>query len=705
MPSGIPAPAFAHHPAVHPAAEEVLRGDPAGAYASCDTRTQWQYHVALAEWERRTGVDRVSLARSALARAEAGKEADGADAPTAHVGYYLVGDGVREFGMGSTTGSAGARKGPRLAPELLVPLVVTLATLLPAACIAVLHGSGSPAWVQVLAATAAVPLGWVYASTISRTLPWHRRVHLPLPRLRAGEGRASDEAVVIVVPAITTSPARAHALVQRLWALYEAQPAAEFRFALLSDFGDAPAQASSDDEAILAELQAGIAALNARARDSLGDRFFALHRRRTWSATQEAWIGWERKRGKLLEFVRLLRPGSPETTFRWQFGDLPGLVSRASIPFVITLDETTWLAPGAAAELIRTAAHPLNRPHVDETTGRVTSGYAVLQPSVLFTLDPPPTPTSDASPPSRGAARAGGPTFYFSTLGVGMHQGAGALYHVDAFRRALDGAFPDDLVLHHDLLDGFVGRTGEAYEAAVHQPLPKTYLAQAQRGHRWLRGVFQAIPFLLRASGARRGTRGRNPLTGVQRFIVAELVLLELAPAASLTLLLLAWTVLPGAPTFWTLLACPPLFVLGAFLLRRAVSLPIRRLRGGRRSGWGPALHRMASAGFAQVVLVYQAFVVVDALARVAWRLGVSRKRLLEWAPRHDSASTSATPLAAYWRALWVSPAVGALTLAALAAWRPGVLWIAAPFAVAWIAAPVIVGLGDRYVFGVEGPT
>ena len=37
------------------------------------------------------------------------------------------------------------------------------------------------------------------------------------------------------------------------------------------------------------------------------DRFYFLHRKRIWNSSEGKWMGWERKRGKLHEFNRLLR--------------------------------------------------------------------------------------------------------------------------------------------------------------------------------------------------------------------------------------------------------------------------------------------------------------------------------------------------------------------------------------------------------------
>jgi hypothetical protein len=688
--------------AIYASAEALLRGDPAGVYDRSDRRTQWQYHGVLADWERRTGLDRLVLLRAALVQAEAAMEAEGADAPGAHVGYYLVGDGARALQASVAAAGGGVRMRPDgLETALFVPFSLALTSLLVAACATAVHLGRTPAWAQVLAVICAVPLASVYASGLVRLLPWRRRAPFPLPRLRAEASRTGNEATLVVVPAVVPSPQRARELVQRLWTLSQAHPLAHLRFALLSDFTDAPAETAPGDDAILAALRDGIAALNVDAGDGLGDRFFALHRRRAWSTTEEAWIGWERKRGKLREVMRLLGADARPTTFAWRFGDVAGLLSRAPVPYVIALDEASWLLPGGAAELIRTAGHPLNRPVVN-AAGRVTSGYTVLQPAVRFSAPPPAGDAGEHAAPA--PARTGGePSFHFTSLGVGIHKGAGALYHVEAFRRAIDGAFPDERVLHHDLLDGFVGRTGEVPEARVHQPWPRTYPAQAQRGHRWLRGLFQALPFVVSGIRAAPDNGRRNPLTGLQRFLIADMALREWAAAATLVYLLLAWTVLPGPPAAWTLLACPGLLGALASLAARTALLTLRGRGGRRRPGPGAALARLPAALFALVIVVHHAWMVVDAFARVAWRLLVSQKRLLEWAPRHG-ASLAAGSLSSYGRALWPSPVVGVATVVLLATVRPAVLPLAAPFALAWIVAPVVVAVGDRFLFGGDEP-
>src|SRR5262249_11973068 len=160
---------------------------------------------------------------------------------------------------------------------------------------------------------------------------------------------------------------------------------------------------------------------------------------------QGCWMGWERKRGKLCEFNRLLR-GDRTTSYRVLSGDLGRL---PHIRYVITLDADTQLPREAAGRLVATLAHPLNRQRFDPREGRVVEGYGVLQPRVSLSLvagtrslfarilassagiDPYTTAVSDV---------------YQDLFGRGTFTGKG-IYDIDAFEEAVDHTFPDNHIL------------------------------------------------------------------------------------------------------------------------------------------------------------------------------------------------------------------------------------------------------------------
>ena len=216
-------------------------------------------------------------------------------------------------------------------------------------------------------------------------------------------------------------------------------------FAILSDFADAESQDVPEDTAILSAARAGVDDLNRRFGPEHADRFFLCHRARRWNAQEHAWMGWERKRGKLEEFNRLLR-GATDTSFTVQAGESTVL---PSVRYCITLDTDTRLPRDAAKALIGIISHPLNRPRFDAQLGRVTKGYGILQPRVSVTMasaagslfartyaghtgvDPYTTAVSD---------------LYQDLFNEGIFTGKG-LYDVDAFAASLDGRVPENALL------------------------------------------------------------------------------------------------------------------------------------------------------------------------------------------------------------------------------------------------------------------
>ncbi len=93
-------------------------------------------------------------------------------------------------------------------------------------------------------------------------------------------------------------------------------------------------------------------------------------------------MGWERKRGKLLDFNELLRGG--QDSFPVKVGDVSSL---KKIRYVITLDSDTQLPRDSAKRLVGAMAHPLNQALIDPHSNTVREGYGVLQPRVGISVN------------------------------------------------------------------------------------------------------------------------------------------------------------------------------------------------------------------------------------------------------------------------------------------------------------------------------
>ena len=364
---------------------------------------------------------------------------------------------------------------------------------------------------------------------------------------------------MVVVPCLISTKADVASLTSQLELHYLRNPDPHLSFALLSDFADAQQAEMPEDAALIDLATERIEELNGQYP---GRPFYLFHRKRLWNAAQKSWMGWERKRGKLHEFNRLLR-GHTGTSYNVQIGDVTIL---QQIRYVITLDADTILPRGEANRLVGALAHPLNRAEFDAETGEVIAGYTVLQPRTAI------KPTSaNQSLFTRVFTGDRGIDLYTRAVsdvyqdlfGAGIFVGKG-IYDVDAFERSLAGRVPENAILSHDLFEGIHGRVGLATDILLYEDYPPHYLVNVLRSHRWVRGDWQLLPWLLPRVPAQDGWI-RNDLAVIDRWKILDNLRRSLLAASLMLLLIAGWTVLPGAAWVWTLLAAltpavPPLF-------------------------------------------------------------------------------------------------------------------------------------------------
>ena len=612
----------------------------------------------------------------------------------AHVGYHLVDRGrsdlEADLGYQPSLGIRAHRVLQRHAALLYLGSIALLTTAMGAAAVDYAASAGAGSVVRLLVALAVV----LPASELAQAVVQYAVVHLisprRLPRLDFADGVPDDARTMVIVPTMLTSLAGVDALIEHMEvvALGNLDPC--IHFGILSDFADRPGAEAPEDAALLERARAGVEALNLEHGGAHGDRFFLFHRDRQWNVGEDAWMGWERKRGKIEEFNRLLR-GATDTSFSTQVGALELL---PSIRYCITLDSDTRLPRDAARRLIGVIAHPLHRAQVDPTLGRVTAGYGILQPRVSVTMasaagslfartyaghtgvDPYTTAVSDV---------------YQDLFGEGIFTGKG-LYDVDAFSAALAGRVPENTLLSHDLFEGLYARTGLVTDIEVVDDYPSSVLAHARRQHRWVRGDWQILWWLFPMVPSRAGlTRNRLPL--IARWKILDNLRRSLLPPATLLLLALGWTVLPGHPAVWTLVA------LAATAFPMAASA-VEVLGGpSRGQSWGLFVRATvddleaaaARLGLQLTFLAHEAAERVHAIGTTLVRLGVTRRRLLEWETMAVSAARGGgLRLGGFATDMAPSPIVALTTLAAVAALRPGALLVAAPLLAAWTAAPGI---------------
>ncbi len=512
-----------------------------------------------------------------------------------------------------------------------------------------------------------------------------------LPGLELRDGVGRDLRTMVVIPTLLTSEAETDALIERLEVHYLSSKDGELYFALLTDWTDSATEIREGDSDLLAAARRRISELNRRyGIESDTPRFYLLHRKRCWSDAQGKWMGWERKRGKLHELNRLLR-GARDTTFvpsNDQFVIVP-----CDVRYVITLDSDTRLPRGAAKRLIGKMAHPLNRPIVDIIASRVTAGHGILQPRVTPSL-----------PEGRGGSlfqRAFSGTngldpyafavsdIYQDLFSEGSFVGKG-IYDVNAFETALHGRIPENTVLSHDLLEGIFTRAALASDIELVEEYPTRYDVASARQHRWIRGDWQLLPWILgkgRESGAHPKKAAVPP---IGRWKMIDNLRRSLSTPSLLMALLVGWILPLEGGVAWTA------FMLGTTLLPLILPALLgiipQRVGISKRShfrGIGrDLLLALIQTGFLTTFLAHQAWLTVDAVLRTGFRLVVGR-RLLEWTTAAQAAYLRPT----WWtvgRQMAGSITFGILALAAILVYGQGCWPVALPFIILWTISPLL---------------
>ncbi|MGZ8703019.1 MAG: glycosyl transferase, partial [Gaiellaceae bacterium] len=297
--------------------DEVLRTR--SAFGDMDFATRDRYRKAVEELARGSGLTEVEVARKVTEMADAAP----ADAEPSQAtrrrdpGHYLISDGraalERALHARVPLDVRLRRAFVRLAPIGYLG-TVALITALTVAIPLFLSWDGGPAAGTFVVAILALAAACDLAIALVNRLVTRVQGPQPLPRLDLDDGVPSSLRTLVVVPMLFTSEADVEAHVVDLEVHYLANREGDIRFALLSDWLDAPTEDVPGDDELYATAAAAIDRLNERHGEAPGGgaRFLLFHRKRRWNEAQGCWMGWERKRGKLHELNALLR-GSTTT--------------------------------------------------------------------------------------------------------------------------------------------------------------------------------------------------------------------------------------------------------------------------------------------------------------------------------------------------------------------------------------------------------
>jgi len=502
--------------------EQILRQDPDGTYPRMDFASRSNYRRKVEELADLYGVSELHVAREAvqLAKNTCNKERG------CHIGHCLIGNDTEslEKRLGQKIKPLGKVQGIiNKHPITLYLGSVILITLAFAAYAAdySFHASYERRLLLSIVAGLAViiPSSEIAVGLVNWVI-CNLKKPAVFPKLELKEGIPESLRTMVVIPALLPDEKRVIELLENLERHYLANKEENLYFALLGDFKDSFDAKSPEDKKIIDAGLNGIKELNLRYAGKDHDKFYYFHRERKYNKSHEKWMGWERKRGALLEFNELML-GSGNTSFKYSSGTIPAALE---IKYVITLDADTVLPIGMAKKMIGTMAHPLHRPVVDKSKGIVTEGYGLIQPRISFDVESTNKSLfsriftgQEGLDPYVGAVS----DIYQDLFCEGIFTGKG-IYDLKVFQSVLKNAIPENSVLSHDLLEGSYVRVGLATDLELVDSYPPRYNSYTARLHRWVRGDWQLIPWLCNRIHDRSGNLVKNPLSLISRWKIFD---------------------------------------------------------------------------------------------------------------------------------------------------------------------------------------
>lgn len=674
---------------------QILCRDPDGTYPLMDLATRNTYRSRIEELSSNFGMEEARIATKAIDLAAAAFNTRDEDAQrTWHVGYYLIGKGISELQKAlkaKVVWTSATTRFARNHPQALYVGSIIFITLLLtgiAAQYAALHVfSFRWAWILTSIIAVLIPsseiavsiINWVAAKSLKAAI---------FPALELKDGIPESMSTMVVIPTLLPDQARAKEILDNMETHYLSNRDKNLYFALVGAFKDSDTEVTADLTVIDAAMR-GVKALNEKYMSGDTEIFYYFHRTSQYSPENKKWIGWERKRGALMEFNDLLL-GCEDTSFFYRSNpdkDFP------KIKYVITLDSDTVLPIGMAKTMIATMAHPLNKPRIDPVKGIVVDGYGLMQPRVDFDSE-----NSGKSPFSKIYTGQVGIDPYSSAIsdvyqdmfGEGIYTGKG-IYDLKVFHQVLKNAIPENKILSHDLYEGSYVRAALVTNLKLVESYPTKYNSLSTRLYRWIRGDWQLIPFLFHRIPNGMGMI-KNPLSLLSKWKIFDNLRRSLVAPALMVLIALAMSILPGHLLLWLGFAFAALlfplissamnYVISGGLFREKIKSYIPIIVGLK------AL--LYQAGLTLLFLPYQAYSMVKAVSLTLWRVCISKKNMLEWVTSADSDANQDESISGYYGKMHASIWEALIIAVLVMLFHPSLTIASGLLFIAWTAAPFV---------------
>ncbi len=624
--------------------EKILVQDPLNIYHEMDIETRNHYHAKIQELAARFKVSELYLAQKVLDLANQAIEAtpkakhnDPVEKRTWHVGYYLLGKGLKTLEDSQEKKIEFIEKLRKFIlnkPEAIYFTSIIILTIL-------IIGTGirfiymtafsyQLILAIILSLTLLVPsseiaitaVNWIICKAIKPTV---------FPKMALKNGIPKNLSTIVATPTLLSDESTVEELLARMESNYLTNREENLYFVLIGAYADSQSTNIKNGKLIVEKTMSGIKKLNEKYSKGSDDKFYFFHRRSLFNEENSKWFGWERKRGALLEFNDMLL-GAKDTSFGYFSASLNHL---ANVKYIITLDSDTILPIGMAKKMIGCMAHPLNCPVINKRRGMVVEGYGLMQPRIQVELE-----SSNKTLFSRIFAGQGGLDPYANAIsdvyqdlfGEGSYTGKG-IYDLKVFQSVLKNTIPENTVLSHDLLEGSFVRTGLVSDLKLMDSHPSQYNGAASRSYRWTRGDWQLLPFLYKKIRNAKNELVVNSLSTLSKWKILDNLRRSLVAPSLMILLGLSYSILPGNILFWIIFFLLPQTVpllIGVVHSLIHVRPIIRRIKRDKPIiiGSKAELYQLI---LNIIFLPYNAWLMIKAIVITLTRVYITNKNLLEW--------------------------------------------------------------------------
>lgn len=634
--------------------EEILKKDPVNVYSKMDYKTRIYYRNKLKEISKKTKISEIYIARKCLELSSIEYEKSNMDSNNkkAHVGYYLIADGEPKLLEILQNKKVPRQNNMHKAQKYITALAVATIVLAGVYGLYINTQINNIVLSLILSILLLIPIETIFTQIAQYILGKTKNTKI-IPKLDFRNGIPEQNATFVVIPTIIKNGKRVEELMHKLEVYYIANKSDNIYFALLGDCSTSSNEEEGFDEEVINTGKKMVDILNKKYPDEKFTKFNFIYRKRMWNEGEEAYLGWERKRGLLNQFNEYIL-GNISNPFKTN--TITNVASMPPIKYIITLDADTDLVLNSAKELIGAMAHILNKPELNKSEDLVIAGHALIQPRIGIDLM-----SSIKSLYTKIYAGAGGVDVYANAISdiyqdnfeEGIFTGKG-IYDLKIFSKILNNEIPENTILSHDLLEGSYLRCGLATDIMLMDGYPVGYNSSKSRLHRWIRGDWQIIIWLKDKIKNKRGEIKNNPLNILSKYKIFDNLVRSLLEVSSvLTIIYMCILDYFYKIKIWPIITTVLIAVLTPTVIDVINKIVFKREGEKRQKTFNKTLSGINASLlrglFTLATLPDKAYMSANAICKTLYRLKVSKKHMLEWVTAEEAEKMAKKDIKSYY--------------------------------------------------------